>query len=149
MNLKVSLVDEAFDDLVLLADARLARLRAEQACADAFAAGVAHDRRASLMAAASACNRLRGQGPLPPLLEGAAVAVNSRIVEMSAAQAAQRAALEANLAEAMEGDAWAAARDALGQAADGDRERREGASARGVERERDPLRLATRVPVLV
>jgi len=120
---QVSLVDEAFDDLMLLADARLARLRAEKQCADAFASGLANDHRSTLMQAAAACQKLHDQSALPPGLETTAETANSRIVEISVGQAKMRAELESTLVAALGAHEWEAARDALARASDGKRER--------------------------
>lgn len=128
----MSLVDEAFDDLILMADARLARLRAEKDCSDAFASGLANDNRAALMQAAAACQKLRDQSALPPALEATAETANARIVEISVAQAKMRAELESTLTEALGGHEWEPARDALTRATDGEGTRLE----RKRERER-------------
>jgi len=116
---QINLSHEAFDDLMVSASARLARLRAEKAAADAFANGLLVDCRAPLEAAAAACEELRNQGPLPESLELSATAAKARIVAMSVAQAKKRAEYEAALVAALEGEAWEPARDALAQATEG------------------------------
>jgi len=118
-SFQVNLSHEAFDDLMVSAGARIARLRAVKAAADAFANGLSVDCRAPLEAAAAACDELRHQGPLPESLELSAAAATARIVAMSVAQAKKRAEYEAALVAAMEGDEWEPARDALAQATEG------------------------------